>query len=290
MAWSTRQLAEMAGTTVKSVRYYHQLGLLEEPSRLSNGYKQYEVRHLVRLLQITRLTELGVPLAQVQALGDAGDHPDAALRVLDAELEATIGRLQRIRGELALIMQHRSPAELPAGFSDVGRHLSEADRSLVMIWSRVYDESAMDDLRTILRDEPRTSDDDAFDALTPDADRATRRRLGASLAPAMGQLFETYPWLTDPGAQALHGAESATATVGAAVTELYNQAQLEVLYRAYLVSAGKDDDLEALEAALDAAEADGAAASVPSGSAPSATAAAGGVPAPAPEHDPRTRP
>ena len=287
MAWSTRQLAEMAGTTVKSVRYYHQLGLLEEPGRLSNGYKQYEVRHLVRLLQITRLTELGVPLAQVRALGDAGDDPDGAFRVLDAELEATIGRLQRIRGELALIMQHRSPAELPAGFSDVGRHLSEADRSLVMIWSRVYDESAMEDLRTILREEPRTSDDDAFDALTPDADRATRRRLGASLAPAMGQLFETYPWLTDPGEQALHGTASATATVGAAVTELYNQAQLEVLYRAYLVSAGKDDDLEALEAALDAAEgAEGA----PSAPAPAPATAPGPAPASAPELDPRTRP
>ena len=37
MAWSTRQLAEMAGTTVKSVRYYHQLGLLDEPERLGNG-------------------------------------------------------------------------------------------------------------------------------------------------------------------------------------------------------------------------------------------------------------
>lgn len=285
MAWSTRQLAEMAGTTVKSVRYYHQLGLLEEPSRLSNGYKQYEVRHLVRLLQITRLTDLGVPLAQIQAVGGAGDDPDAALRVLDSELEATIERLQRIRGELALIMQHRSPAELPAGFSEVGGHLSEADRALVMIWSRVYDESAMDDLRTILRDEPRTSDDDEFDSLPADADRAARRRLGAALAPGMGRLFEQYPWLADPGDQALRGSASATATVGAAVTELYNQAQLEVLYRAYLVSAGKSDDLEALEAALDAAEGAEGVAPAPAPAPPPAPA-----PAPAPEHDPRTRP
>ena len=50
VAWSTRELAELAGTTVKSVRYYHQLRLLDEPARLTNGYKQYEVRHLVRLL------------------------------------------------------------------------------------------------------------------------------------------------------------------------------------------------------------------------------------------------
>jgi len=65
VAWSTRELAELAGTTVKSVRYYRQLGLLEEPERLGDGYKQYELRHLVRLLQITRLTELGFPLSQI---------------------------------------------------------------------------------------------------------------------------------------------------------------------------------------------------------------------------------
>jgi DNA-binding transcriptional MerR regulator len=254
VAWSTRELAEMAGTTVKSVRYYHQLGLLDEPERLSNGYKQYEVRHLVRLLQITRLTDLGVPLSQIQAVGQAGDDPDAALRVLDAELEATVERLQRIRGELALILQHRAPAELPAGFSEVGAHLSPADRSLVMIWSRVFDDSAMDDLHDILRDEQRTSDDDAFDALPADADRATRRRLGEALGPAMARLFEAYPWLTDPGAQARRSSTSVVGTVGAAVTELYNPAQLEVLYRASLVAAGGDDDLAALEAALDAAD------------------------------------
>ena len=301
MAWSTRQLAEMAGTTVKSVRYYHQLGLLEEPERLSNGYKQYEVRHLVRLLQITRLTDLGVPLAQIQAVGGAGDDPDAALRVLDSELEATIERLQRVRGELALILQHRAPVDLPPGFSEVGGHLSDADRALVMIWSRVFDEPAMDDLRTILRDEPRTSDDDEFDSLPADAGRETRRRLGAALAPGMGRLFAQYPWLADPDGHAEHGSASSTATVGAAVTELYNQAQLEVLYRAYLVSAGKDDDLEALETALDAA----------GGAEPASAAAARGpatATAPdtdtdthtdtdtdtdtdtAPELDPRTRP
>ncbi len=97
MAWSTRELAERAGTPVKSVRYYHQVGLLDEPQRLTNGYKQYEVRHLVRLLQITRLTDLGVPLAQIESIGSSVDDPAGALRTIDAELAATIERLQRIR-------------------------------------------------------------------------------------------------------------------------------------------------------------------------------------------------
>ena len=41
MAWSTRELAGLAGTTVNTIRHYHRLGLLDEPERRYNGYKQY---------------------------------------------------------------------------------------------------------------------------------------------------------------------------------------------------------------------------------------------------------
>lgn len=69
MSWSTRQLAELAGTTVKAVRHYHEVGLLEEPERASNRNKQYWTAYLVRLLQIRRLREAG-RRALVTDLGD----------------------------------------------------------------------------------------------------------------------------------------------------------------------------------------------------------------------------
>lgn len=34
VAWSTR---ELAGPSVKTVRYHHELGLLDKPERLTNG-------------------------------------------------------------------------------------------------------------------------------------------------------------------------------------------------------------------------------------------------------------
>jgi len=193
VAWSTRELAELAGTTVKSVRYYHQLGLVDEPERLGNGNKQYEVRHLVRLLQITRLTELGVPLSQIEAIGSTDDDPQGALRTIDAELAATIERLQLIRRELAAILQHGTSASLPEGFAEAGRDLSVADQSLLLIWSRVFDDDAMRDLRQMLVDTPRTAADIALDELPDDADRATRRRLGEQYAPVLAAMVEKYP-------------------------------------------------------------------------------------------------
>jgi DNA-binding transcriptional MerR regulator len=252
VAWSTREVAELAGTTVKAVRHYHKLGLLDEPERMSNNYKQYQVSHLIRLLQITRLADLGVPLAQIATMGHADRDPDAALRVLDAELEQTVERLQRIRGELALILKHRAPAELPAGFSPVSKELSETDRSLIMIYSRVFDEAAMRDMQEMVTEVPRTATDDEFDALTLDSDRETRRRLAVALAPSIVEVFERYPWLNNPGTRATKSASFATGTVTKAVQELYNKAQLEVLYRAHLISINDTEALETFEAAIEA--------------------------------------
>ena len=117
VAWSTREVAELAGTSLRAVRHYHEVGLLEEPERRANGYKQYGVAHLVRLLRIKRLTELGFSLPQIAAMGDADDHPEEALRTLDAELAATIERLQRVRVELGHILQRGPPTDLPPEFA-----------------------------------------------------------------------------------------------------------------------------------------------------------------------------
>jgi DNA-binding transcriptional MerR regulator len=61
VAWSTREIAELADTTVRAVRLDHEVGLLDEPERRTNGYKQYGVAHLIRLLRIKRLTDRGSP-------------------------------------------------------------------------------------------------------------------------------------------------------------------------------------------------------------------------------------
>jgi len=254
MAWSTRELADLAGTTVKAVRHYHKLGLLDEPERKTNGYKQYQMPHLMRLLQISRLADLGVPLSQVASMGRADQDPDESFRVLDLELEATIGRLQRIRGELAAIRYHGGAADLPAGFAPVANELTDSERSLVMIYSRLFDDTAMDETRRMLQYEPRTDADTEFEAMTEEADRATRRRLSEKLAPMISPLVEQYPWLGDPGAHATKSAAYANGTISQVLHDIYNRAQLEVLYRAHLINTGAAGDLAALEAALEVAQ------------------------------------
>lgn len=227
MPWSTSQLADLAGVTVKAVRHYHAIGLLAEPERASNGYKRYAVAHLVRVLQIKRLSELGVPLSQVGVLDEGGDHPAAALRLIDAELAATIARLRRVRAELAGVITGGAPADVPAGFDGVAQGLSDADRSMLLVSARILDDGTMDEFRALLRALPRGEAEDAFDALAADATEAEIARTTALVGARADELGPG----PSPGLRARRNPSATGAALAEAIAELYNPAQREVLRR-----------------------------------------------------------
>lgn len=100
------ELAAVVGVTTRAVRHYHQAGLLPEPERLGNGYRDYTLRHAVVLARIRRLTELGLGLAEVRDVlaDEAGKDLVEVLTELDEDLarqEAAIReRRARLRGLL----------------------------------------------------------------------------------------------------------------------------------------------------------------------------------------------
>jgi DNA-binding transcriptional MerR regulator len=242
VGWSTREVAELAGTSLRAVRHYHQVGLLAEPERRSNGYKQYGVTHLVRLVRIKRLTDLGFSLPQIAAMGDADHHPEEALRELDAELAATIERLQHARSELGLILERSAPTDLPPAFvaPDTVAKMTDADRSLVVVLTRVLGPRGMAVYAELLRDAPDEPAASAFDDLPAEADEATRQVMAERLVPYIRAIYGAHPGLAEAKADAPGGARFADETISDAMSELYNAAQLDVLRRAgeILRSAG----------------------------------------------------
>ncbi|MFC3996122.1 MerR family transcriptional regulator [Nocardiopsis sediminis] len=104
MSWSTREIADLAGISLRTVRHYHDVGLLDEPERRANGYKKYGVVHLVKVLRIKRLTDLGFSLSRIADMEDTGYPTAEDLRTHDTELAATIERLQRVRHEVGLLL------------------------------------------------------------------------------------------------------------------------------------------------------------------------------------------
>jgi MerR family mercuric resistance operon transcriptional regulator len=102
------QLAEAAGVSVETVRYYERRGLLDPPSRTPSGYRSYRPADLDRLRLLLRAKELGFTLAEIAELLDAADSGSIAditaavhqkLAALDAQLDdlaVTRCRLRRL--------------------------------------------------------------------------------------------------------------------------------------------------------------------------------------------------
>ncbi|GIG87790.1 MerR family transcriptional regulator [Plantactinospora endophytica] len=235
MAWSTRELAELAGTTVNTVRHYHRIGLLEEPERRYNGYKQYRVRDLVCLLRIRRLVGLGVPLSRIGPAGSDGDIAPDVLRQVDADLSAEVERLQRARSDIAVILRDGAPADAPAGFESVAPRLSASDRSLIHIYTQLYDDDAMKDLRHMVESDTDPINAE-FDALPADADATTRQNVAEQLAPILARHLVDYPWLSNPAGHLSKSEQVTQQTFVDAVVALYNSAQVDVLGRASVLA------------------------------------------------------
>lgn len=233
MAWSIREIAELAGVSQRAVRHYNQIGLLEQPARRANGYKQYDRTHLVRLLQVKRLSELGFSLSRIAAMSDDSDVLNETVHSLDAELAGTIERLQRARAELGRILQEGTPTDLPPGFSSitVSRRMTEADRSFVVLMSRVLGPGPRQAYADLLRNLPTDPANREFETLRADADDRTCRDLAERMMPFVRDMYLRYPALKDLHAGSPHGTDFAREATEAARHELYNAAQLDVMRR-----------------------------------------------------------
>ena len=97
------ELAGLVGISTRAIRHCHRIGLLPEPARKANGYREYSLRDAVELARVRRLTELGLSLDEVaDALaGDAGRDLVEILRELDADLARQEADLRRRRSRLA---------------------------------------------------------------------------------------------------------------------------------------------------------------------------------------------
>src|SRR5690606_35746557 len=79
-----------------------------------NGYREYDVHDLIRVLRIRRLASLGIPLERMpNLLDDAGEDAGELLDELDAELAAQIDRLAQQRDLIARLRDSNAAPDLP---------------------------------------------------------------------------------------------------------------------------------------------------------------------------------
>ncbi|MFC8142452.1 MerR family transcriptional regulator [Streptomyces paradoxus] len=117
LLWSIGELAERAGATVKTVRFYSDQGLLPTAARSSGGHRRYGPQALERLQLIRSLRTLDLPLPEVRRILE---DEEAAGRVLENALDRRLrglgSELRALRWrEAALRLVRDCPTDQRAG-------------------------------------------------------------------------------------------------------------------------------------------------------------------------------
>ncbi|WP_405801773.1 MerR family transcriptional regulator [Streptomyces sp. NBC_01506] len=117
------ELAERAGTSTRTLRYYESRGLLPA-RRAGNGYRTYDEDDLRLIQQIRTLQDFGFDLEETRPFVEclraghpAGDSCPASLEVYRgklAELDELIGRLGSIRAQVGEQLAQAEAAQIPA--------------------------------------------------------------------------------------------------------------------------------------------------------------------------------
>jgi DNA-binding transcriptional MerR regulator len=118
MALTVSALADQAGLSADTVRYYERVGLLPEPARSAAGYRLYDQAAVGRLRLIKGAQRAGLRLREIGELLQVADrgqcpcgHTEILLRQRLAEVRAELERLRALETELVrLLERHPDPA------------------------------------------------------------------------------------------------------------------------------------------------------------------------------------
>jgi DNA-binding transcriptional MerR regulator len=101
------EFAEASGVPTKTIRYYESVGLLPQPRRLQNGYRDYDASAATRLEFIRSAQAIGLSLGEIRGVLDFRDRGNVpcthVAELIDRrarEVSAQIAALERVRADL----------------------------------------------------------------------------------------------------------------------------------------------------------------------------------------------
>ena len=116
--WHIGELATKTGVTIKTIRYYEEVGLLPPPARTASGYRLYAEADAERLAFVRAAKDFGFSLGEIREIlavrgRDEAPCPYVLGLVTEklADLRDRIRRLETLSGELETIV--RAATALP---------------------------------------------------------------------------------------------------------------------------------------------------------------------------------
>lgn len=131
--YSVKQLATLAGVSVRTLHHYDRMGLLVPALRTDKGYRKYGRAELLRLQQIMFFRELDFPLSDIAIMLDDADFDmrealsrhSAALQAIRNRIDVlltTIDKtIKQLEGETQM-----TDKELYEGFPEAAKYRDEA--------------------------------------------------------------------------------------------------------------------------------------------------------------------
>ena len=159
--YTIHDLAKLAGVSTRTLRWYHQIGLLRPCRTAENGYRLYSAAEVNRLQHILFYRALGVELAQIG-------------RMLD---DPAFDRMAALRGHLAALRDERT--RIDALIDTVAQTIESEERNEIMMDEQKFECFKRDALRKNEAEYGRESREKYGDAAV---DASNRRLL--SLSPA----------------------------------------------------------------------------------------------------------
>lgn len=255
------ELARRAGLSVKTVRYYSDLGLVPESARTTSGYRRFDSGSVVRLEYVRTLRELGLDLATIRRLLERQDELPRVAAAHAEALGAQIRLLRIQRGALrALARRDPTPQEVER-MTKLAQATAEERRRLInefldSIFEGIGESSSglaqgMRQAMPELPDEPTEEQVDAWIELAElVADEGFREKLRAMGRESFGTADGTEapkPSPVDPQAAARNAglvAERAGAAIAAGVDPASPQADTvhDELVGAFAAGVGRSPD------------------------------------------------
>lgn len=122
------EVARQLGITTRTIRYYEEIGLMGQPSRLEGGARTYSRSEILRLKFILKLKELGISLKEMLQLAQFFDVNDQKFDTITPQvvelLDVQIGKIDEkivnlsnlrrdivaYRGRIVAILQGKEPS------------------------------------------------------------------------------------------------------------------------------------------------------------------------------------
>jgi DNA-binding transcriptional MerR regulator len=252
---SIGELSRLTGISVKTIRYYSEIGLVPETGRTSAGYRRYNEAAMARLELVRTLRDLGLDLAAIRSVGDrqisishvASAHADAIeLQIRQLTMRRAVLRALA-RGRYRHEEVHRMSAFARASADEAGRIMEEF---LAAVFADHEDNPFAVRMRAALPMLPKDPSDVQVDAWIELAalvgDPGFRDRVRNMIAEGERQrvasgISDTDKATQRAGAAVVEKAGSAAAT-GIAPDSPEAAPIVDELVRAFAEAAGRQDD------------------------------------------------